>query len=356
MGLLSVPPSRPDRTDPAKTEETSKLVLSSDDGSGTLRDLVLGGLVEVGTGGPSAPISVHLKQILQRKNASDEEQFLASVFYRGRVGKDEPRSQQPLAVALAEIKAPLHIQISHDLEYLKSAFPRDWMLVGDPFKNRQDEAYVHFHKDLHYQLIFTNNRASDPISVTYQRFLESPEGAGEKIKTPLDPKPITHTLRPGGNIGVPGLTLGWTAFPSPEENVIRPRELVVRATVSVDGGEPLEVAPLRVRLYQIHLRDYFRFEPEVGRINDVLSWVVHGERSFQDPVTEPIPLSEISATIGGTLIEDKKGASILVNPHLKPARNTLIFHNPVTGSEPGGKIKWSAKIENERVEGEISSR
>ncbi|HEU5119207.1 MAG TPA: hypothetical protein VFT74_21635, partial [Isosphaeraceae bacterium] len=230
-----------------------------------------------------------------------------------------------------------------------------WNLVRDPFQNRQEDAYIHFHKDLHYQLTFVNNRASDPISVTYHRVLVS-QGAGEKNETELDRKPITLTIKPGGKIEVPGLTLSWTAFPSPEENQIKPRDLEVRATVSVDGGEPLEVPPLRLRLHQIHLRDYMTFETEVGpNSRGVRSWIVHGERSFQDPVTEPILLSEISAYIGGTLIEDKKGASILVNPHLEAPRNTLDFHVPVTGFEPGGKVKWSAKIENEKVEGEISS-
>ena len=352
LGLIRVEPARHSSADPAKPSEPSKLVVSPEDSAASRRGHVVGGLVEVGASTPSRPIYLHLKQILQRSGASEQEPFVASLFYRGR-GDDDPRSKRSLNIAVAETKQPVQVRISHDIDYLRREYPRDFPLIADPFVNRQNEAYVHFHKDLHYRLIFTNNRASDRVSLTYQRTVEPALGDGEKI--PIDKKPVTLAIEPGGNFELVGQTLSWRRIPEPED-VAKSRDLVVRMTVSVNGGDPIELDELRVELHQIHLSEYMRFDPKPDVVETSngrqMCWMVRATRLTSDPVTEPIKISEITGHIDVATLRKSEGDSILSNE----GRNVFEMYRSTPPPEPGRKVKWSFEIEKESAEGEITYR
>ncbi|WP_165243997.1 hypothetical protein [Paludisphaera soli] len=290
-----------------------------------------GALREVGPGADSSLGDLVVRQVDPAINA-DTYELRAMAFYRGRV---DQRAAVPLTVVPRAYAELVKLQISHDLDELRSRFgDKTAALIEDQFKFHPGEGAMHRGKSASYRLNFTNVTFRD-LTLFYRRTLADPGGAEPEI--PVDEEEKSLVLPAGKTLSLPGVVT------SAQAAIDKPRDLRV-AWRLLEKKEPMK--PLSVRFRQVDVERYMEFRPSIGVAeHDGVPqecFVVQFVRKSNDPVREPILGREISGMING--IKTSFAPSQLIMPG-----KSFTMTQPRT---PPGAIKftWSAEIENDRLQ------
>lgn len=261
----------------------------------------------------------------------------ARIFYRGRHDLASP-SPMRVAVRPYRIDDPVQIHVSQDGDRLKAKYPGYDRQIEDQFVKHPGEGYLRRGRDLDYVLKVVN-RLPTPMTLSY------------RIVLARDAKGPEEVLKKGDRVFPPRQPVEIWKDTIRAESVAEGRRPRLRVELA-EGGKPLKMSEVVFAEAQfsqyIELESrYGFFDPKKEQRRPGEHFIVTMRRRVDDPVTEPIPTTDMRCTMsppGNTYVysarDDDNG-----DPWIWPGRE-FKFYQPVLPSQR--QVKWHVEVGEDR--------